>query len=93
MNPNGRTMAQAIAEGTAFELRFRGGGRYWPPACETPEEVMDCAAGLPEFAGHVGEPVDVIRITGGEIGCRHIEHVMTAVLREKGANGNPCNCG
>jgi hypothetical protein len=76
----GRTMRQAIVDGTAFEIRhpviFPYG--YWPPAGETPVEVLACAQ---RMFGHrtipAGTVFEVVRIIGGTIGGRIIESYGT----------------
>lgn len=38
-----RSMAAAVADGTAFRLAIPGWAEpYWPPAAESPAEVAEC---------------------------------------------------
>lgn len=78
MIASGRTIRQAITAGTAYEIRHASllPYGYFPPAAETPAEVLACA--LRTFGSSVispGTPFDVIHIIGGSIGCFYVEHL------------------
>lgn len=87
MVESGRTMKQAINDGTAFQLKFadRDGhyaGDYFPPACESLDEVIAA------FRSRYKPPVDAVRcegqrlLKGSTIGCTFVESVREVALSE-----------
>ena len=87
MNPNGRTIAEDIANGTAYRLHGPradkpGTWDYWPPACDTPAEVAACYLAM---GGEQRGTMKVDRVIGGSIGCLFVEAAGTIDISDAGA--------
>ena len=67
-----RTMRQALNAGNAFQISRAGWGDYFPPAAESPEEVLAYAKRL--FNIEPGMVFKVYRILPqSTIGCTYLE--------------------
>ena len=89
MKTSGRTMRQAINDGTGFELQFRTAdrghwaGEYFPCACETPQEVVD--AFNSRWRAEKNRTAQIVRhLAGSQIGCSMVEHVADCAIDANG---------
>lgn len=76
MVKNGRTMSQAILDGNAFELNGPNGFSYFPPAAESPEEVIKGIMRIWALSSRKKNMIGnytIDRIIGGSIGARFVE--------------------
>lgn len=83
MVTEGRTIREAINAGTYYQLRMTRDRTYAPPACESPDEVLECAQAIFEDVTP-GMIFKVERIIGGSIGCYLVEECGEWKINDRG---------
>lgn len=82
MIAKGRTMQAAIEAGNYYGIEIPGwSGLYNPPACETIEEVLQCAVSR-WIRATPGTVVKGYRILDCSIGAMHVQYLGEFVLPE-----------
>lgn len=78
MIKEGRTMRQALDAGNAYMLDEGIGGMrdYFPPACETAQEVYDCFVNLFKRQPRPGSTIQKLH-KRSRIGCMIVESEVT----------------
>ncbi len=73
IHPKGRTMAEAMRDGTLYSVRGAGWVDYTPPAIDTPAECVSALGRVDPATA--GKSVRVDRIISWSIGAQLVEDV------------------